>query len=156
MLSNRKLTFLFFHRQVRVFVYSFYLLFHTAVVLVQLLVVVYEFLGILITIILSSISDSLVTSISFNSFSGDSSIPFDCRFFFCLTILGDSFCLFLHILMLGFAGCLCRVNFCGRNSVGFSGVVSLISSSGCSRFALSFVCVESLVVLGFLPFGGSS
>ena len=32
---------------------------------------------------------------------------------------------------------------------------SLISFTGCSRFALSSVCVGSLVVLVFLPFGGS-
>ena len=38
--------------------------------------------------------------------------------------------------------------------MGFSGVVSLISLSGHSRIALSTVCVGSLVVLGFLPFGG--
>ena len=63
--------------------------------------------------------------------------------------------LFLHFLMFHFAGCLCRVNFYVRNSVRFSGVVSLISLSGCSGFALSTVCVGSLVVLGFLPFGGS-
>ena len=56
--------------------------------------------------------------------------------------------------MCHFASCLCRVNFYGRNSMGFSGVFSLISLSGCSRFALSFVCVGTLVVLGFLPFGG--
>ena len=37
----------------------------------------------------------------------------------------------------------------------FSGVFSLISLSGCYRFALSSVCMGSLVVLGFLPFGGS-
>ena len=57
--------------------------------------------------------------------------------------------------MFCFASCLCRMNFYGRNSVGFSGVVSLISLSGCSRVAVSFVCVGSLVVLGFLPVGGS-
>ena len=39
--------------------------------------------------------------------------------------------------------------------MGFSGVVSLISLSGQSRFALSSVYVASLVVLGFLSFGGS-
>ena len=39
--------------------------------------------------------------------------------------------------------------------MGFSDVVSLISLSGCSRFALSSVFVGSLVVLGFLPVGGS-
>ena len=39
--------------------------------------------------------------------------------------------------------------------MGFSGVVSLISLSGHSRFALSSACVGSLVVLGFLPFVGS-
>ena len=38
--------------------------------------------------------------------------------------------------------------------MGFSCVFSLILS-GCSRFALSSVCVGSLVILGFLPFGGS-
>ena len=57
--------------------------------------------------------------------------------------------------MFHFASCVCRVNFYARNSVGFSGMVSLISLSGCSRFALSSVCVGSLVVLGFVPFGGS-
>ena len=39
--------------------------------------------------------------------------------------------------------------------MGFSGVVSLIYLSGCSRFALSSVYVGSLVVLAFLPVGGS-
>ena len=34
-------------------------------------------------------------------------------------------------------------------------MVSFISLSGCSKFALSSVCVSSLVVLGFLPVGGS-
>ena len=34
-------------------------------------------------------------------------------------------------------------------------VWSLMSLSGCSRFALSSVCVISLVVLGLVPFGGS-
>ena len=57
--------------------------------------------------------------------------------------------------MFHFASYLCRVNFYGRISVWFSGVVSLISLSGRSRFALSSVCVGSLVVLGFLPLGGS-
>ena len=33
--------------------------------------------------------------------------------------------------------------------MGFSGVVSLISLSGCSRAALSSICAGSLVVLGF-------
>ena len=50
--------------------------------------------------------------------------------------------------MLCFASCLHRENFCGRGSVGLSGVDSLISLSGCSRTALSSVCVGSLVVLG--------
>ena len=40
-------------------------------------------------------------------------------------------------------------------SMGFSGVVSLISLSGHSRFALPSGSVGSLVVLGFLPFCGS-
>ena len=57
--------------------------------------------------------------------------------------------------MFCFASYLCRVNFYGRSSEGFSGVVPLISLSGCSRFALSSVCVGSLVVLGFLPSGDS-
>ena len=38
--------------------------------------------------------------------------------------------------------------------MGFSDMVSLASLSGCSRVALSSVCVGSLV-LGFLPVGGS-
>ena len=50
---------------------------------------------------------------------------------------------------------MCSVNFYVRNSMVFSGVVSLISLSGCSRFALSSVCVDCFIVLGFLPFGGS-
>ena len=57
--------------------------------------------------------------------------------------------------MFCFASCLCRVKFYGRNSMGFSGVVSLISFSGCYRIALSSAYVGSPVVLGFLPFGGS-
>ena len=101
------------------------------------------------------LSDSLVTSISFSSFGGESSIPFDCICFFCPPILGYSFCLFLCFLMSHFASCLCRVDVYGRNSMGFSGVVSFISLSGCPRFALSSVFVVSLVVLGFLTFGGS-
>ena len=47
------------------------------------------------------------------------------------------------------------MNFYVRNSVGFSGEVSVISLSGHSRFALSSVCVGSLVVVGIFPFGGS-
>ena len=35
--------------------------------------------------------------------------------------------------------------------MGLSDVVSLISLSGCSRFALSSVCLGSLVVLGLSP-----
>ena len=38
--------------------------------------------------------------------------------------------------------------------MGFSGVISLILS-GCSRVVLSSVCVGSVVLLGFLPIGGS-
>ena len=62
---------------------------------------------------------------------------------------------FLHLLIFCFASCLCRVNFYGRNSMGLTGVVSLISLSGCSRFALSTVSVGSFVVFGFLPFRDS-
>ena len=51
--------------------------------------------------------------------------------------------------MLCFASCPCRVDFYGRNSVGLSGIVSLISLSGCFGVALSFFCVGSFVVLGF-------
>ena len=36
-----------------------------------------------------------------------------------------------------------------------SGMVSFISLSGCSRFALSTVSVGSFVVFGFLPFRDS-
>ena len=82
-------------------------------------------------------------------------MPFDCMFLFCLPIVGDFFCLILCLLMFCFTSCLCRMNFYGRNYLGFSGVISLISLSGHSRFALSSACVGSLVVLGFLPFGGS-
>ena len=55
--------------------------------------------------------------------------------------------------MFQFASCLCRVHFYGRNSVGFGGVVSLISLSGHSKFALFSVCVGSLVVLGLYLLG---
>ena len=43
--------------------------------------------------------------------------------------------------------CLNGVDFCRRGSVGLSGAVSLISLFGCSRVALSSVCVGSLAVL---------
>ena len=39
--------------------------------------------------------------------------------------------------------------------MGFSGVVTLISLSGYSRFVLPSVCVGSLVVLEFSSVGGS-
>ena len=51
--------------------------------------------------------------------------------------------------MLCFDSCLHRVNFYGKRSVGLGGVVSLISLFGCSRVALSSICVGSLVVPGF-------
>ena len=51
-------------------------------------------LGILVTILLNSMSHSLLAFISFSSFTEDSYIPFDYRFFLCFFIL-DSFCLFL-------------------------------------------------------------
>ena len=57
--------------------------------------------------------------------------------------------------MFCFASCVCRVHFYGRNFMRFTGLVSLISLSSHSRFAISSVCVGSLVVLVFLPFGGS-
>ena len=50
--------------------------------------------------------------------------------------------------MLCFASWLCRVKFYGRCSVGLSGVVSLISLSGCCSIALSPACVGPLVALG--------
>ena len=56
--------------------------------------------------------------------------------------------------MFCFASYVCRVNFYGRNAMGFRGVFSLICLCGCSRFVLSSVCVGSLVVLGFFPVGG--
>ena len=132
-----------------ILVYSFYFLFHTVVVPTQFPVVAMSSLSILITILLSSLSDSLLAAISFSSFTGESSIPFYCRLFLCLSILDDSFCLFLWFWMLWFASCLHRVNFCGRKSVGFSGTLSFFSLSWCSRVPLSSICVGSLVVLGF-------
>ena len=57
--------------------------------------------------------------------------------------------------MFCFASCLCRVNLYGRNSMGFSGVVSLSSLSGCLSFVPSSIYVGSSVVLVFLPIGGS-
>ena len=47
--------------------------------------------------------EGLLASISLSSFSGDSSFPFDWGFLLCLCILGDSFCLFLHLRLLSFA-----------------------------------------------------
>ena len=105
-------------------------------------------LCIFITIVLNSICDSLLSSTSFSCFTGESFIPLNCGFFLWLYILGDSFCLFLWFLMFCFSSCLRRVNFCGRISVGLSGVVSLISLSGCSKVALSSVCVGSHFVPG--------
>ena len=134
-----------------VLVYSSYFIFHTVVVPTQFFVVVSS-LSILITILLNSVSDHLLASISFSSFTGESSIPFDCRFFLFVPLLGDSFCLFVLFLVLSFASCLCRVNFCGRNSVGLNGVVSLFSMSGCSRVSPFSICVGSVCV-GFPMLG---
>ena len=44
-----------------------------------------------------------------------------------------------------FARCLWMVNFYGRDSLGFSGVVSLVSLSWCSRFAF-FLFVWALLL----------
>ena len=93
------------------------------------------------------------THISFSFFIGQSSIPFDCRLFLCLPILGDPFCLFLQIPMLCFAYYLCIVNFCGRFSVVVSVAVSLTSLSGCS--SLSFLLLCGLSCTWGLPISGS-
>ena len=77
--------------------YSFYFIFHAVVVHIQLLVVVNECLEHPHNDYLNSMSEILLASISFSSFSGDSSTPFDWGFFFCIPILGDIFCLFLHL-----------------------------------------------------------
>ena len=83
----------------------------------------------------------MLASISFNSFTGESTIPSDWGFLLCLPISGDFFYLFLQFQMLCFANCLCKVNICCRHSVGLSGDISLISLSGCSKVALSSVWV---------------
>ena len=56
--------------------------------------------------LLNSISDSLLVSIYFSCFTGESSIPSNCSFFLCLSFLGDSFCLFLQFQVLCSATCL--------------------------------------------------
>ena len=66
-------------------------------------------LSILITILLNSISDSLLASLSFIFVTGDISIPFYYGFFLCLTISDVSFCLFLWVQMICFASCLVGV-----------------------------------------------
>ena len=84
------------------------------------------------------------------------SLPFlliSCSIF--VSPLSGLFLFFLHFLMFHFSIYLCWVNFHARNFLGFSGVASFIALCGCSRFALSSVCVGSLVVLGLLLFGGS-
>ena len=86
-----------------VLVYSFYFLFHAVVVPTQFLVVTAEYLEHVITIALNAVSDGLLASISFSSFSGDSSTRFFWGFFRCLPISGDSLCLFPHLGMLHFA-----------------------------------------------------
>ena len=102
----------------------------------------------IIIILLNSIRDHLFSFISFCSYMGESSIPLNCWFFRCLPILSNSFCLFLRLQISCGASCLPGVNFCSKGSVEVSGAVPLISLSVCSRVALSFVCVGSLVVLG--------
>ena len=70
----------------------------------------------LITILLNSICDSLLASISFSSFSRESSVPFDCRLFLCLPISVDCFLfvcfvfcfVFAVILVLCLARCFIR------------------------------------------------
>ena len=100
-------------------------------------------------------SDSLLASISFSHFTGDSSIPFDWRLFLCLPILG------FHIFCFDISGysilpaCICGVAFFSKSSVGLLGTVSLISLSGCSRVVISSVCVSSPVVFGLYLFVAS-
>ena len=74
---------------------------HADVVPIKFLVALTS-LGILITITLNSISDKLLASISFSSFSGDSSFLFNWGLFLCLHIFSDSFCLFLHSKLTSF------------------------------------------------------
>ena len=112
------------------------------------------------TILLNFIFHSLLTSILFSSFSGESSLLFDCMFFLCFPILGDSFCLFLLFLMLCFA--LLAV-FIGRTSmvgVLWDSVVSLISLSGYSGvpllFHLSGLSCFTWVLPSWLFFSGLS
>ena len=59
------------------------------------------------TIVLNSMSQRLLASISLSFFSGDSSFHLEWELFHCLPILCDSFSLFLHISLLCFDSLLC-------------------------------------------------
>ena len=49
---------------------------------------------------MNSVSDKLLTSVSFSTLSGHPSFPFYWGLFLCLPILGNSFHLFLHIRLI--------------------------------------------------------
>ena len=125
-------------------VYSFYFYFHFVVVPTQFLVVVTEFLE----HPYNHLFEFYVWWISFSFSTGDSFIPFNWGLFLCLPILGESFCLFLYLGMLGFAclslwGGLLRYKSCGTQFCSLFDLAIV-----CSRLALFSVCVGSLVVFG--------
>ncbi|KAF6072968.1 hypothetical protein HJG60_009996 [Phyllostomus discolor] len=95
----------------------------------------------------SSVSDSLLSLISFSSLLGI--FPFLLIGRSCLPILGDLFLLASVLWCSDLLVCLHVVDFCGRSYyVGLSGAVRLISLSGSFRVALSSICWVSLVVHG--------
>ena len=105
-------------------------------------------------------SDRLLASISFTSFPGDSSIPFNWGFFLWLPILSEYFSFFLGFWELCFANCLHGVILCGRGSVGVCcGLFDLLvwMLYGCSFFCLCGLSytwalpVGSFFVAGFSP-----
>ena len=103
-----------------------------------------------ITIVLNTITDIWLVSISFSILSEDSSFPLDWGLFLCLPIICGTllvcFC-FLNLSILTIW--LCDVNFYDGRSVRFSGSVSLIIWTGWFWDALDAFYADSLDVIGF-------
>ena len=86
-------------------------------------------------------SDKLLASISFSSFSCDSPPLFlNQRLFLCFLSLGDSFCCFYVLHWSALSPCLHGVAFWGRSPVGFSDAFSLMSLAWCLRNGLCSLC----------------
>ena len=137
-----------------VLVHSFCFIFNALVFPTQFLVTVTEFLEHLYNHFFIPMFHRLLAYISFNSFTGDSSIHLDWAFFLFLPILGDFFCFVLFCFSCiskcsALPACLHGLDFCGRSFVILSGADSFtFSLDSLGLPFLPFVCAL-LLYLGF-------